>query len=251
MKRDSPPPSGPVTFLFTDIEGSTPLWEQQPEAMQVALARHDALLRQAIEANGGWIVKSTGDGVLAAFAAADDALRAGVAAQRALQSAPAGVRAPGPTAAGAGIPLALKVRMGLHTGVAELRDGDYYGAAVNRAARIMAVAHGGQLLLSAETAALVRGALPEGVALRDMGEHRLKGILHPGRLLQALAPDLRADFPPLASFSGHSLPAERDSFIGRAEVLAKLQGRFDYGARLVSVLGVGGTGKTRLVTRFG
>ena len=251
MKRDSLPPSGPVTFLFTDIEGSTPLWEQQPEAMQVALARHDALLRQAIEGNGGWIVKSMGDGVHAAFAAADDALRAGVAAQRALQAAPAGGRDPGITVAGAGLPLALKVRMGLHTGVAELRDGDYYGAAVNRAARIMAVAHGEQLLLSAATDALVRGALAEGVALRDMGEHRLKGILHPERLLQVVAPGLRADFPPLASFSGHSLPAERDTFVGRAEVLAELQGRFDYGARLVSVLGVGGTGKTRLVTRFG
>ena len=251
MKASSPPPSGTVTFLFTDIEGSTALWEQQPDSMQVALARHDALLRQAIESNGGCVVKSMGDGVHAAFAAAGDALRAGIAAQRALQSAPASVRDPGPAASAAEPAIGLKVRMGLHTGVAELRDGDYYGAAVNRAARIMAVAHGEQLLLSAATEALVRGAIPEGMALREMGEHRLKGILNPERLLQVVAPDLRADFPPLASFNGHSLPAERDTFIGRREALAELQGRFDYGARLVSVLGVGGTGKTRLVTRFG
>ncbi|MEP7084085.1 MAG: adenylate/guanylate cyclase domain-containing protein, partial [Betaproteobacteria bacterium] len=245
------PPSGTVTFLFTDIEGSTPLWEQHPASMQVALAHHDALLRQAIESNGGCVVKSMGDGVHAAFAAAADALRAAIAAQSALQSARAGRCDPGPAGSSDEPPIRLKVRMGLHTGAAELRNGDYYGATLNRAARIMAVAHGEQLLLSAATEALVRDAVPEGAALRAMGEHRLKGILHPERLLQVLAPGLRAEFPPLASFNGHSLPAERDTFIGRGEALKELQGRFDYGARLVSVLGVGGTGKTRLVTRFG
>ena len=141
--------------------------------------------------------------------------------------------------------------MGLHTGVAELRDGDYFGAALNRAARIMSVAHGEQVLLSAATAELVRGRLPEGVTLREMGEHRLKGLLNPERLLQVVAPDLRADFPPLASLTGHSLPAERDAFVGRREPLAELARRLDAGARLVSVLGLGGTGKTRLVMRFG
>ena len=244
------PPTGTVTFLFTDIEGSTALWEQHPDAMQVALARHDALLRQAIEANDGCIVKSTGDGVHAAFANAAGALAAGVAAQRALQSAATDDRAPAPAAAAARLPLGLKVRMGLHTGVAELRDGDYYGAAVNRAARIMSVAHGEQLLLSTATEEQVRETLAQGLALREMGEHRLKGLVNPERLLQVTAPGLRADFPPLASFSGHSLPAERDAFVGRGASLSDLARRFREGARLVSVLGLGGTGKTRLVTRF-
>ena len=245
------PPTGTVTFLFTDIEGSTALWEQHPDAMQVALARHDALLRHAVESNDGCIVKSTGDGVHAAFGAAADALGASLAVQRALQSAAAGAPDPAPATAGARLPAGLKVRMGLHTGVAELRDGDYFGATVNRAARIMSVAHGEQLLLSAATEERVRGQLPHDVALREMGEHRLKGLLNPERLLQVVAPGLRADFPPLASFNGHSLPAERDTFVGRRESLAELARRFASGARLVSVLGIGGTGKTRLVTRFG
>ena len=140
--------------------------------------------------------------------------------------------------------------MGIHTGAADQRDGDYFGASVNRAARIMSVAHGEQLLLSAVTEELVRGCLPEGATLREMGDHRLKGLLNPERLLQVVAPGLRAEFPPLASFSGHSLPAERDAFVGRREALSRLRRRFDDGARLVSVLGLGGTGKTRLVARF-
>jgi len=245
------PPTGTVTFLFTDIEGSTALWEAHPDAMQVALARHDALLRQAVEANDGCIVKSTGDGFHAVFAAATDALRASLAVQRALQSGEAATGHPEPAAPGLRLPAGLKVRMGLHTGAAELRDGDYFGASVNRAARIMSVAHGEQLLLSAATEDLVRGQLPQGVTLREMGEHRLKGLLGPERLLQIVAPGLRADFPPLASFNGHSLPAERDAFVGRSDSLADLARRFDGGVRLVSVLGIGGTGKTRLVTRFG
>ncbi len=136
--------------------------------------------------------------------------------------------------------------------MAELRDGDYFGTALNRAARIMSAAHGEQVLLSAATAEMVREHLPEGVTLREMGEHRLKGLPIPERLLQVVAPDLRVDFPPLASLTGgHSLPAERDPFVGRREPLAELARRLDAGARLVSVLGVGGTGKTRLATRFG
>jgi class 3 adenylate cyclase/predicted ATPase/Tfp pilus assembly protein PilF len=244
-------PTGTVTFLFTDIEGSTSLWEQHPDAMQAALARHDTLLRQAIESSDGCIVKSTGDGVYAVFAAATNALAACLAAQRCLDEpeADAPNLTPRPTEARG--PLALRVRMGLHTGAAELRDGDYFGAELNRAARIMSAAHGGQVLLSAATAELVRRHLPERVTLREMGEHRLKGLLNPERLFQVVASDLRADFPPLASLTGHSLPAERDAFVGRRESLAELARRLDAGARLVSVLGLGGTGKTRLVTRFG
>jgi class 3 adenylate cyclase/predicted ATPase/Tfp pilus assembly protein PilF len=245
------PPTGTVTFLFTDIEGSTALWEQHPAAMQAALARHDALLRDAIESNAGCIVKSTGDGVHAAFSVAADALEASLAVQRALQSARSGAPDPNSAAFCDPLPDGLKVRMGLHTGAAELRDGDYFGSPVNRAARIMSVAHGEQLLLSTATEERVRGQLPPGVILREMGEHRLKGLVNPERLLQVVAPGLRADFPPLASFNGHSLPAERDAFVGRRDSLSELARRFRDGARLVSVLGIGGTGKTRLITRFG
>jgi predicted ATPase/class 3 adenylate cyclase/tetratricopeptide (TPR) repeat protein len=241
-------PTGTVTFLFTDIAGSTSLWEQHPGEMRVALARHDALLRHAIESSNGRIFKTTGDGMFAAFGAAADALAACLAAQRALQ---AGGSGPKPTASDTQPQLTLRVRMGLHTGVAELREGDYFGASLNRAARIMSAAHGEQVLLSTATAEMTRGQLPEGVTLREMGEHRLKGLLSPERLLQIVAPGLRSDFPPLASLTGYSLPAERDAFVGRSEQLAELARRLEAGARVVSVLGFGGTGKTRLVTRFG
>ena len=255
MSSKAPPhsrlPTGTVTFLFTDIEGSTTLWEQFPDAMHDELARHDRLLRQAIESSAGYVVKGTGDGLYAVFAAAADALAACLAAQRALQAHKDGASNPEPAAPDARPPIPLSVRMGLHTGVADLREGDYFGAVLNRAARIMSAAHGGQVLLSAATAELLRGQLPEGVSLREMGEHRLKGLLNPERLLQVVASDLRADFPPLASQTGHTLPAERDTFVGRREPLSELARRLDAGARLVSVLGLGGTGKTRLVVRFG
>jgi class 3 adenylate cyclase/predicted ATPase/Tfp pilus assembly protein PilF len=251
LPADSPLPTGTVTFLFTDIEGSTTLWEQHPDAMQAALARHDQVLRQAIESSDGCIIKSTGDGVYAVFGAATDALAACLAAQRCLQQAQDGGASTAPEGTEVRMPLPLRVRMGLHSGAAELRDGDYFGAVLNRAARIMSAAHGGQVLLSSVTADLVRGHLPEDVTLREMGEHRLKGLLNPERLLQIVASDLRADFPRLASLTGHNLPAERDAFVGRRESLAELARRLEGGARLISVLGLGGTGKTRLVTRFG
>jgi predicted ATPase/class 3 adenylate cyclase len=244
-------PTGTVTFLFTDIEGSTALWEQYPDAMQVALARHDALLRDAIKSAGGRIVKTTGDGVFAVFGAAANALAACLAAQRALQAPKSDASGPKPAASDTQPPVRLRVRMGLHTGAAELRDGDYFGASLNRAARIMSAAHGEQVLLSGATAEMSRAQLPEGVTLREMGVHHLKGLPSPERLLQVVALNLRADFPPLASLTGHSLPAERDAFVGRSEPLSELARRLDTGARLVSVLGLGGTGKTRLVTRFG
>jgi predicted ATPase/class 3 adenylate cyclase len=241
-------PTGTVTFLFTDVEGSTSLWEERATEMRLALERHDGVLREAIASSRGHIVKTMGDGLVAVFADAKDALAASLAAQRALQDDAA---ACGDTAAsGAHPPVALKVRMGLHTGVADPRDGDYFGTSVNRAARIMSVAHGEQILLSAATAELVRGELPHGITLRDMGEHRLKGLVNPERLLQVVAAGLRAEFPPLAS-QGRSLPAENDAFVGRSEGLADLEQRFASGARLVSILGIGGSGKTRLVTRFG
>ena len=243
-------PAGTVTFLVTDIEGSTPLWEQQPEAMRVALAHHDHLLRSAIESSNGHIVKTTGDGLYAVFRAASDALTASLTAQGALQAAEISVSSD-KTMQAVAAPLELKVRMGIHTGEAELRDGDYFGTSLNRAARIVSVGHGKQILLSAATAELLFGELPDGVTLREMGEHRLKGVLDPQRLLQVIAPNLQADFPPLLSQTGHNLPAERDSFVGRGESLDELARRIDDGARLVSILGIGGTGKTRLAVRFG
>jgi predicted ATPase/class 3 adenylate cyclase/Tfp pilus assembly protein PilF len=239
------PTTDTVTLLFTDIEDSTRLWEQRADEMRLALELHDRIVRDAIESSGGRVVKTTGDGMLAVFGEAIDALSASLTAQRALQAAAPG--APGDRAS----PLALKVRMGLHTGAADVRDGDYFGTSVNRAARVMAAAYGDQILLSAATARLVRDSLPDTVALRDLGEHRLKGLLDPEQLVQVVASGLRADFPPLAAQTAHSLPAERDAFVGRNDALADLDRRFAGGARLVSVAGPGGSGKTRLATRFG
>ena len=229
----------PRTFLFTDIEGSTALWERAPDAMKAALLRHDGWLREAVASHGGRIVKTTGDGVMAVFDAPHDAIRACVDAQRLLQ-APAAPDA-----------LALNVRMGLHTGDADERDGDYFGAAPTRAARIMAAAYGAQVLVSATTADLLRGGGLDGATLRDLGEHRLKGLSAPERLAQVVVDGLRTDFPPLASQAGHNLPAERDAFVGRRDVLDAVRQRFEDGARLVSVLAIGGAGKTRVVTRYG
>jgi predicted ATPase/class 3 adenylate cyclase/Tfp pilus assembly protein PilF len=243
-------PTGTYTFLFTDIEGSTTLWEQRPAEMRPALEAHDRILRRAIESSFGRVVKTTGDGMLAVFGDAKDALSASLAAQRALHAVRPGF-ASGEVPDDQAPPITLKVRMGLHTGVADVRDDDYFGSSVNRAARIMSVAQGQQILLSAATAELVSDALPDGVALRDLGEHRLKGLLNLERLLQIVASGLRTEFPPLETQTAHSLPAERDTFVGRSDALADLDRRFAAGARLVSVFGPGGAGKTRLVTRFG
>src|SRR5512135_2985947 len=158
-------PTGTVTFLFTDIEGSTQLWEQYPEAMKAALAKHDSILKKAVEANNGRVIKSTGDGIYAVFDSAIHGVAATLDAQRTLV-----------TDAWDEIkPQAIRVRMGLHAGEAELRDGDYYGPALNRTARIMAAGHGGQVLLSAVTAELVRRQLAADTTLLDLGEHHLKG----------------------------------------------------------------------------
>src|SRR5664279_4844423 len=174
-------PTGTVTFLFTDIEGSTQLWETRQAAMRQALAQHDAIIRKAIESNNGYLVKTTGDGAHAAFAIAEDALAASTAAQYALL-----------THAWGEVP--IKSRMALHSGAAEQRDGDYYGPALNRAARLMAAGHGGQILLSLATGELVRDHLPAGTTLRDMGERRLKDLIRPERVYQIVAPDLPAEF---------------------------------------------------------
>ncbi len=228
-------PTGTVTFLFTDLEGSTRLWDAFPEAMQPALARHDEILRDAIAAHDGHIVKTTGDGVHAAFADAGSAARAARDAQLALARE-----------AWSGVP-PLRVRMGLHTGPAELREGDYYGTAVNRAARLMSVAHGGQVVVSLTTEELLRDAGADDFTLLDLGEHRLRDLSRPERIFQLGGPGMGTEFPPLRSldaFAGN-LPAQVTSFVGRDRELAAVAGALG-DARLVTITGVGGVGKTRL-----
>ena len=173
-------PSGTVTFLFTDLEGSTRLWEEQPVAMTSALARHDEILRAAVEGHGGRVVKTTGDGVHAVFAIAPDALRAALLAQRKLVAEPWMVAD------------ALRIRIGVHTGSAEARDGDYFGTAVNRAARVMAAAHGGQVVISLATEELVRDSLPDDVVLVDLGEHRLRDLARRSASFSSRIPTCRA-----------------------------------------------------------
>ena len=166
------PPTGTLTFLFTDIEGSTRLWERDSSAMQAALARHDEILRRAIEEHGGYVFKTVGDAFCCAFPTAPDALEAALETQRRLLSSEWEQSEP------------LRVRMALHTGAAEERDGDYFGPPVNRVARLLSAAHGGQVLLSLPTQELVRDQLPAGTSLRDLGEHRLKDLFRPERVFQ-------------------------------------------------------------------
>lgn len=205
------------------------------------MASHDAILGRAIQAHGGYWVKSTGDGGHVAFSRAGDALRAAIDAQRAFQ-------AEGWTGEGD----AAGVRLGVHTGQAEQRDGDYYGSEVNRAARVMSIAYPGQALISAAVAALVEDNLPAGVALVDLGEQRLKGLTRPERVYQVAAAGLRADFPPLRTGRAFvsNLPAQRTPFVGREPEVSQIVSRLlDPSVRLLSLIGPGGTGKTRLALR--
>src|SRR6476469_241092 len=164
-------PSGAVTFLFTDIEGSTRRWENDADGMRVALAAHDGILRDAVESHGGWLFKHTGDGVCAAFASPRAAVDAAIAAQRALE---------------------LPVRMGIATGEAETRGGDYFGTVLNRTARVMGAGHGGQILLDGTAAGLL-----SGVELMSLGPRRLRDIARPIDVFQVQAEGLRSEFPPL------------------------------------------------------
>jgi predicted ATPase/class 3 adenylate cyclase len=226
-------PSGPVTFLFTDIEGSTQLWETHPEDMKDALAKHDSILQEAIKTNNGHVIKMTGDGIHGVFEKAIDAAQATLSAQRNLHSSIH--------------KLPIRVRMGLHTGEAELRANDYYGQALNRAARIMAVGHGGQILLSTVTAELVREHLPAEISLLDLGEHRLRDLVRPEHIFQIQAPDLPRNFPSLTSLNAfpNNLPLQLTSFIGRQREMQEA-GKLLDSARLLTLIGPGGTGKTRL-----
>ncbi|MCW2662683.1 MAG: cyclase [Mycobacterium sp.] len=215
------PPSGVVTFLFTDIEGSTRRWEADAVGMRQALEAHDEVLHGAIARHGGWLFKHTGDGVCAAFASPRSGVDAAVAAQRELE---------------------LPVRMGIATGEAELRDGDYFGAVLNRAARVMAAGHGGQILVAESTAGLLGG-----VDLVNLGPRRLRDIPMPVGLFQVQAAELRAEFPPLRALDttpGNLRPATT-SLIGRESEVAEIEAAVK-AHRLVTLTGVGGVGKTRL-----
>jgi predicted ATPase/class 3 adenylate cyclase len=232
---DAPLTAGTVTFLFTDIEGSTALWEQDGARMSQALAAHDALARRAVEDHRGTVVKMTGDGMHAAFDDALNALAATVDLQQALVD---------PVATN-GVP--LRVRCGLHAGVVERRDNDYFGSPLNRAARIMRAAHGGQVLLSQAVADGVREILPPAVALRDLGRVRLKDLSTPEHVYQVVHPQLRQEFPALRSLEAtpNNLPQQVTSFIGREKELAELRRRLAIN-RLLTLSGSGGCGKTRL-----
>ena len=194
-------PSGVVTFLFTDVEGSTRRWEADADAMRAALAAHDEVLRSAIEGHDGFLFSHTGDGVVAAFASPRSAVDAAVAAQRALE---------------------LPVRMGMATGEAELRDGDYFGTVLNRAARVMAAGHGGQILVAESTAVLLTG-----VDLLDLGPRRLRDVPTPVGVFQVRAPGLRTEFPSLRALDtspGNLRPAA-SSFIGRESEIDEVKRR--------------------------
>ncbi|MEO8246365.1 MAG: adenylate/guanylate cyclase domain-containing protein [Chloroflexota bacterium] len=228
-------PTGTATFLFSDIEGSTRLLQAGPDAWPALLERHRVLIREAIAAHGGTEVGTEGDSFFVAFPSTMGALAAAIAAQRALTSEP--------WPAGSDV----RVRMGLHAGAAQLGTDTYVGLDVHRAARIAAVAHGGQLVVSDTVRVLVAQELPPDVTLRDLGEHRLKDLAEPEHLFQVLADGLETEFPPLATLDGvlNNLPRRLTTFLGREREIGEVLGLLD-GSRLLTLTGPGGTGKTRL-----
>lgn len=270
-QHDPTLPTGTVTFLFTDVEGSTKLWEHHPQAMQAAISLHDKLLRQTIESNGGYVFKTMGDGFCAAFPTAAQGVQAALAAQRALHAVPAEEW---------GEVGRLRLRMALHTGSAELRDGDYFGQPLNRVSRLLATGHGGQVLLSLATQQLVRDHLPPDADLRDLGEGGLRDLVRSEHVYQLVAPDLPRDFPPLKAldtqyieaalldgtqisnpYKGLRAFAEADAadFFGREALIQSLLSRMNEPAmtepsrdpsdsgRFLAVVGPSGSGKSSVV----
>lgn len=228
-------PSGTVTLLFTDIEGSTVRWEERRDAMADALRRHDDLLRAAVEKNGGYVFKTVGDAVYAVFWRASDALSAASDGQLALREQDWSKLGD------------LKVRMALHSGATDERDGDYFGPVVNRIARLLGAAYGGQIVVSGATALLLRGMLPERMELLDLGEHRLKDLTDPEHVWQLVAPGLADMFPPLRSLGSmpNNLPRQLTPLVGRDEAVREIKALIET-SPLVTVVGTGGVGKTRV-----
>jgi predicted ATPase/class 3 adenylate cyclase len=222
--------SGTVTFLFTDIEGSTRLWEDDPSEAGAIVAHHDRMLRRVVAATRGIVVKGTGDGILAAFASANDAVAAAVDIQLELQG-----------------DASLRARIAIHTGEAEVRAGDYFGVAVNRCSRVLSAAHGEQILLTLATAEVLARPLPRGVGLLDLGDHRLRDVPEVMHLYQVTHPELRSAFPRLRGSEtfDHNLPVQLTSFVGRDMELAEAT-RALRSSRMVTLTGVGGGGKSRL-----
>lgn len=232
------PPSGTVTFLFTDIEGSTKHWEAHPQEMQAAFARQEDILRASVEANGGYLYKMIGDAFQVAFPTAPQALQAAIDAQRALHSEnwPAGSGE-------------LRVRMALHTGITEERGDDYLGPVLNRAARLLSAGYGGQVLLSRATYELVRDLLPDGVSLLDLGEHRLKDLFRPEHVFQLSLADLPSEFPALKTldYRPNNLPRQTTALVGREKEVQDVRALLRRGdVTLVALVGPGGIGKSRL-----
>ena len=240
MTLAAPLPTGAVTFAFTDLEGSTARWERNRVAMQEAVRRHDAIMRAAITEHGGYVFKTIGDAFCAAFARPEEAVAAILAAQRALAaedfSAIDG----------------LRVRAAVHTGTADERDGDYFGPALNRVARLLAVGHGGQVLISSTTRELAHSDLPTGATLIDLGSHRLRDLTEPEHVWQLTIDGLAADFPALRSLDTipNNLPIQPTSFRGREHDLEEVKLLLSE-HKLLTLFGSGGVGKTRLALQVG
>ena len=234
-------PSGSVTFLFTDIEGSTKLAQEYPDAMPALLARHHEILNQAIETHSGFVFQTVGDSFAAAFHFASDALNAALSAQRSLHHE-------------AWSPAPIKVRMGIHSGEAHLKDDKQYSGYSTLALtqRIMSAGHGGQILLSQSMFDLIKDILPKKAKLINMGERRLKDILRHEHLYQLSVPDLPTEFAPLNTLESinHNLSAQMTSFIGRETEMAEIKQALNE-HRLVTLTGSGGAGKTRLSLQVG
>jgi predicted ATPase/class 3 adenylate cyclase len=231
-------PTGTVTFLFTDIENSTKLARENPETWEAARARHHAILREAIDSNHGYVFQIIGDAFCAAFHKAGDALKAAIKAQQDLQDEAWGE-------------FAIYVRMGIHTGEAELAGDEYRGySTLSFVQRLMSAGHGGQILVSNTTENLLRGKLPKEINLREMGKHHFRDVPQPVRIFQVIAPELPTEFPPLRTVSNlpNNLPTQLTSFVGRDKELADVK-KLLQNARMLTLIGPGGTGKTRLSIR--